>query len=175
MVSLAAVVSTQVNASQRAAFEHIVPIDLSSIFTGYGPLPAVTGTQDQVGEWDTVGQTRTVHLSDGSSAQEILTGYDYANSFAYTVSGFTGSLRFLTTSANGVWWFESEHVGTTNIKWQYVFNARSVFAVPILWFIANVLWRRYMNKALSLSKHQVEQSVTDAITAKKHEGNSNDA
>lgn len=65
MSALATTVSAEVNANQVSAFEHIVPIDLSSIFTGYGPLPAVTKTKNQIGGWDAVGQTRTVHLSDG--------------------------------------------------------------------------------------------------------------
>jgi hypothetical protein len=55
MTKLAADVSTEVDVDQITAFKHIVPIDLTSIFTGYGPLPAVTGTRNQVGGWDTVG------------------------------------------------------------------------------------------------------------------------
>ena len=160
MSSFSATVEATVRADQTAAFEHIVPIDLKSIFTGYGPLPAVTGTQNQVGAWDATGQTRTVHLSDGSSAQELLTKYEHSNYFSYTVSGFTGALRFLTTSANGEWWFSRAASGQTHIKWRYAFNARSVFAVPILWFIATVLWRNYMRKALRLSQIQVERNAT---------------
>jgi len=156
MAVLATIVSTEVDVDQIKAFEHIVPIDLSSIFTGYGPLPAVTGTTNQMGGWDAAGQTRTVHLSDGSMAQEELNEYKHPQYFSYTVSGFTGSLRFLTTSANGAWWFESRPTGKTLIKWRYAFKSRSVFAVPVLWFIAKVLWRGYMAKALTLLKEQVE-------------------
>jgi hypothetical protein len=64
MKAISATVEADVRANQAAAFEHIVPFDLTSIFAGYGPLPAVTGTQHQVGAWDTAGQTRTVRLSD---------------------------------------------------------------------------------------------------------------
>ena len=70
MSSLSATVEATVKADQATAFERIVPIDLASIFTGYGPLPAVTGIQNQMGAWDAAGQTRTVFLSDGSSSQE---------------------------------------------------------------------------------------------------------
>jgi Polyketide cyclase / dehydrase and lipid transport len=160
MPSLSAEVQVTANADQAAVFAHIVPIDLGSIFTGYGPLPAVTGTQDQVGAWDAVGQTRTVNLSDGSSAQELLTAYERPSYFSYTVSGFTGALRHFTSSAKGEWWFTTVGRGRTNIKWRYAFNPKSALAVPILWFIANVLWRNYMRKALQLSKLQVERSAT---------------
>jgi hypothetical protein len=155
VTSLSAAVSAEVAASQAEAFEHIVPIDLASIFTGYGPLPAVTRTRNQTGAWDAAGQTRTVDLSDGSSAQELLTRYEHPSYFSYTVSGFTGALRFLTTSAKGEWWFGRGASGKTSIRWHYAFNARSFFAVPLLWFIASVLWRGYMRKALSLAVQQI--------------------
>lgn len=54
------------------AFSHIVPIDLANIFTGFRPLPAVKGMRDQTGTWDAASQSRTVLLSDGSSAQRPL-------------------------------------------------------------------------------------------------------
>jgi len=159
MRSLSATVHTDVAVSQITAFDYNVPIDLTSIFTGYGPLPAVIGTKNQTGAWDGVGQTRTVLLSDGSSAQEILTNYERPNYFSYTVSGFTGMLRFLITTANGEWWFSSPSSDQTHIKWRYAFNARSALAVPVLWFITNVLWRNYMHKALRLFKAQVEHNT----------------
>lgn len=107
MSSFSATVETEVARQLDAVFKHIVPIELASIFTGYGPLPSVTGTLHQTGAWDAAGQTRTVTLSDGSSATEILTKYDAPNYFSYTVSGFTGALRFLATSADGEWWFDT--------------------------------------------------------------------
>jgi hypothetical protein len=160
MSLLSATVKTTVTANQADAFEHIVPIDLTSIFKGYGPLPSVKGTQDQVGDWDTAGQTRTVQLSDNSSVQELLTKYEHPHYFSYTVSNFTSLLRFLATSANGEWWFSVGTLGQTNIKWRYKFNARSVLTIPVLWLITNTLWRNYMYKALQLSKTQVEHNAT---------------
>ena len=169
MSLLSATVQTTVAANQADAFEHIVPIDLTTIFQGYGLLPSVTGIENQVGAWDAAGQTRTVKLSDNSSAQELLTKYEHPSYFSYTVSDFTSLLGFLTTSAHGEWWFSVGSSGQTNIKWRYAFNARSVLAVPILWLITNLLWRNYMNKALQRSKVLIEQNRngtaqgTDAI------------
>jgi hypothetical protein len=42
-----------------STFCFIAPIDLTTIFRGYGPLPAVVGTTDQTGAWDAAGQSRT--------------------------------------------------------------------------------------------------------------------
>jgi hypothetical protein len=70
MSLLSATVKTTVKANQADAFEYIVPIDLTSIFKGYGPLPSVTGTQNQVGAWDTAGSSRDTCkiVQDGSES-----------------------------------------------------------------------------------------------------------
>ncbi|AXQ27982.1 polyketide cyclase [Solimonas sp. K1W22B-7] len=155
MPSFSAIVETRIAAPRAAVFEAIVPIDLPSIFTGYGPLPAVTGTREQSGAWDGAGQTRVVMLSDGSEAGERMDRYRHPEYFAYTVSGFTGVLRWLVHSANGEWWFEPEGEGT-RVRWRYAFNARSwVVALPV-WFITRMLWRGYMGKALRLSREGIE-------------------
>lgn len=157
MRSTSAEVHTTIQASPDKAFGHIVPIDLASIFTGYGPLPAVSGTRDQTGAWDGAGQTRTVLLSDGSSAREALTAYQFPSHFAYTVSGFTGVLRFLAKEARGEWWFEREPATqATAIRWKYEFISRSPLLEPLVCFITQRLWKGYMRKALRLSKAQVE-------------------
>lgn len=70
------------------AFSHIVPIDLTNIFTGFQPLPAVKGMRNQTGTWDAASQSRTVLLSDGSSAQEALTAYRFPSHFAYRLEPF---------------------------------------------------------------------------------------
>lgn len=142
------------------AFEHIVPINLPLIFKGFGPLPAVSGTRDQTGNWDHAGQTRTVLLSDGSTAQEQLTAYEHPKRFAYTVSRFSGILRFLATEAHGEWWFErGAAADSTFVRWKYAFVARSRVAAPLVWLIAHTLWHCYMGKALALSKREVERAA----------------
>jgi hypothetical protein len=49
MRSFAATEQTDIAAPKEVVFAHIVPVDLRTIFTGYGPLPAVTATKDQTG------------------------------------------------------------------------------------------------------------------------------
>lgn len=156
--SISTTVNTEVNSQLETTFAYIVPIDLSSIFIGYGPLPAVVSSENQVGAWDEVGQTRTVHLSDGSQAKELLTGYEYPIYFSYTVHDFTGSLRFLAKSAHGEWWFETQpDTQKVKIKWRYEFQPKSKLSKPALWLINRFFWQGYMKQALELSKQQVEQ------------------
>ncbi len=147
---------TKVGVDQSTVFRINVPIDLESIFTGYGPLPAVIGTENQTGAWDGAGQCRTVLLSDGSSAQETLTKYEYPHYFSYRVSDFTGTLRLLAAAAEGEWWFRKIPADTTEIEWRYTFKSRSFWALPILWVITKVLWRGYMKKALGLLQVKLE-------------------
>jgi hypothetical protein len=157
MKSAAATVITMVEASREKTFLHIVPIDLTSIFTGYGPLPSVTQTLNQTGPWDAAGRTRNVVFSDGSSARETLTSYDYPKRFAYRITEFTGVLRLLASEARGEWWFENvPGRSATSVRWRYEFISRSAILKPLVSLFTRSLWRGYMAKALRLSKEQVE-------------------
>ncbi|WP_411880844.1 SRPBCC family protein [Polaromonas sp. YR568] len=160
MPSTAATVTTSIEAPAEKAFLHIVPIALASIFTGYGPLPSVTGTLDETGPWDAAGRSRTVVFSDGSSARETLVSYEYPSRFAYRITGFTGVLRFLASEAHGEWWFESvPGRSATSVRWRYEFISRSGILKPLVGLFTRTLWRGYMGKALRLARAQVEARV----------------
>jgi hypothetical protein len=157
MKSASTTVETTIEATREKTFLHIVPIDLTSIFTGYGPLPSVTGTLNATGPWDAEDQRRTVVFSDGSSAQEHLTSYEYPNCFAYRITGFTGVMRLLVSEARGEWWFEKVPGRTgTSVRWRYEFISRSAILRPLVSLFTRSLWRGYMSKALRLSKAQLE-------------------
>lgn len=155
MKTVSATATATIRASRQAVFDHIVPIDLTTIFRGYGPLPAVIGTKGQTGAWDGVGQTRTVVLSDGSTAREELTAYEPPRYFAYRVGGFTNALRLLSTGARGEWWFE-ETAGDTSVRWRYVFEPTSMVVLPFLAPIG-LIWQRYMQAALNAAKASAER------------------
>ncbi len=158
---ISSIVSTTVTVEIDEAFGHVVPIDLKSIFRGYGLLPAVISTQAQTGAWDAIGQTRTVHLSDGSHAKELLTQYQDPDYFAYVVSNFSGALGFLIASATGEWWFESynDRPDRTLICWKYTFIPKYWFAVPILWLVNKFLWFGYMRSVISNIKSQFDTKI----------------
>lgn len=157
MPTAASVVQTTINTPMKDAFGHIGPIDLTTIFTGYGPLPAVSGTRDQTGRWDTAGRSRTVLFSDGASARESLTGYEFPRRFAYHLDGFTGVLGLLASEAQGEWDFQQSPDGTaTTVVWRYEFVSRNRWLAPVLKLFVNSLWSGYMLRALSLTKDQVE-------------------
>jgi hypothetical protein len=158
--TISSLVSAEVCINVVDTFCHVVPIDLSSIFTGYGLLPAVIGIEAQTGNWDTIGQTRTVNLSDGRFAKELLTQYQKPDYFSYLVSDFSGILGLLITSAIGEWWFESSNLSpnSTLIRWRYTFIPKSLIAIPILWIVNEFLWTGYMRSVMSNVKLDLDRN-----------------
>lgn len=86
--------------SLEVAFDVMAPIDLSLIFTGWGPLPAITHVEEQSGPWDHVGVHRRPQFADGGSAMERMTHYLRPGYFAYEVTGFTNALRLVVEAAS---------------------------------------------------------------------------
>lgn len=147
---LRARVSTRVPVPPNVAFDHIALVDPSAIFTGYGPLPAVVGIDNQSGAWDAPGQSRRVQLSDGGSACERLTDFQRPRSFAYQADEFTGVLGRLSDQARGRWRFLPADGGTM-IDWRCEFHSRSALTRPLLWLVVRVFWQGYMNRVLDLA------------------------
>jgi len=135
----------------EVVFDTFMPIELTDIMTGYGPLPAVSAVENPTGPWDSVGTERTIRLADGSSMLEVLTDVQRPHGFSYTLSEMTSVLRFLVIRFHGSWHFEpvTASDGSTPIKatWRYSFDVRSRFTRPISWLILNLFWRPYMKRA----------------------------
>lgn len=154
-------ISGTVSASPETTFDVFAPIDLTMIFRGYGPLPAVIAVEGQTGGWDAPGQTRTIRLSDGSTMSEELTTVERPRHFAYRVIDLTGPFHLLVGGLRGAWWFESEEGDSmegarTRVRWRYAFEPRAMVTRPLAAFIVKVLWRRNMQRALSLARKRAE-------------------
>jgi hypothetical protein len=74
-------------------------VDLSLVFKGWGPFPAVRDVRNQTGAWDHAGVSRNPILSDGSMATEKLTEYMAGHSFAYEVTDLASVDFFVVTTA----------------------------------------------------------------------------
>jgi hypothetical protein len=140
------------------AFDALMPIDLSRIFRGYGPLPAVVATVDQTGEWDHVGVSRVVKLSDGNQVNERITALERPSYFAYRVGPFdSGPLRHLIVDAHGEWRFTERGPTSTAIRWTYTFRPRR-FAAPVVRLVVAPMWRAYAKRVLALALAEVPSS-----------------
>jgi len=146
--------------SPNRAFDSIVPIDLSLVFKGWGPFPAVRGVYNQTGTWDHAGASRNPDLSDGSTATERLTEYTAGHSFAYELTEFTNVLRQLVEGVRGEWTFTPDGDGTV-IRWTYEFKPLRGRRVLVRSGLAP-LWRRYMQASLETAARVAER---DAKTA----------
>jgi hypothetical protein len=132
------------HADPERAWDVIVPVELSKVFTGLKPLiPAVTGTRDQTGDWDAAGQTRKIDLADGTGTAERIDVADRPNVFQYTVGPFTGPLGRFVDRAEGEFKFTVMN-GGTHVRWTYVwFPARG--GAPLVWVFSK-LWGVYARR-----------------------------
>ncbi|MGU3497567.1 SRPBCC family protein [Mycobacterium sp. C31M] len=132
---------------QDELFARLVPMPLPDLFRRwYGPIPPIKDTRDQTGDWDAIGQSRTVLLTGGGSMHEELTSYDPPRSFGYTLSQVTGALAPLVDHVDGVWLFDPAGTGTT-VTWRWTIYPRSgvtALALPIF----GRLWKGYARRSL---------------------------
>ena len=86
------------------AYDVLIAAPLPTIFDrralAVSPIREVRG---QDGAWGTVGQSRTIVLSDGGTLRETLTSVDRPRHFAYTLDRVTGPLKLLAGTVDGVW------------------------------------------------------------------------
>ncbi|MEU0556723.1 hypothetical protein [Dactylosporangium sp. NPDC006015] len=149
MTTIGSTVTARVAAPRAALFDWFISIPLPRILLKYGPIPSVASTTGQTGPWDVVGNSRIVHLADGHTARESVTGYQRSSYFAYRVSDFDNFLGRLAADAVGRWWFADGPNGSTDITWTYTFNARNRLAAIALLPIVKIFWRGYMRQAVA--------------------------
>jgi hypothetical protein len=142
-------------------FTRIVAIDLTTVFTGHGVLPAVVEVTNGHREWTGTGAVRAVTFSDRGEVLERLTGYEPAARYAYEATNFTNVLRFLVSGARSEWSFRPDLKGGTVIEWDYTFHplpgrtgiVRALLAKP---------WKRYMEEILLRTVTQIEEGTVRA-------------
>ena len=131
---------------------------LPRILIGTRFLPRVVKTSGATGAWNLPNSKRIVHLANGATAQEMLTGYRNLEYFDYRVSDYTLAIKYFAEFATGQWWFTKLSDTSTHIKWTYTLKSYSVFANPLVWFFCNVFWRAYMVNGLQALKYQLEET-----------------
>jgi hypothetical protein len=106
--------------SVEHAFDTVLVAPLTDIFSRrYRLIAPIAEVSGQDGSWgDTVGQTRTIRLSDGATMLETLTLLDRPHRFGYTISNVTGMLKPLVAGAAGTWAFDPAGTGV-RITWAW--------------------------------------------------------
>ncbi len=161
MKPIHAEVEGPIEAELETVFDVLMPIDLRTILTGHGPLPAVVAVEEQTGDWSSIGESRIIRLADGSGMLETLTAVERPHRFAYALTAPTSALRFLVRSFRGAWSFEpiDDGRGGPRVRavWRYEFEPRSRLGWPLAWWIVKRLWRPYMAEALARATEQAER------------------
>lgn len=130
----------------QEAYDGTLPMPLPTLFRRwYGPIPPIREVHNQTGDWEVVGQTRTVILTGGSMREE-LTRVDPPHAFGYTLSDIRGPLSPLVSKVDGEWLFAPSGSGTT-VTWRWTIHPRSRVAAPAL-PVFGKLWRGYARRAL---------------------------
>ncbi|OBA88484.1 hypothetical protein A5662_25155 [Mycobacteriaceae bacterium 1482268.1] len=139
---------------QESVFRDMVPMPLPDLFRRwYGPIPPIKETRDQTGDWDAVGQSRTVVLVGGGSMDEQLTTFDAPRSFGYTLSDVKGPLAPLVDHIDGEWIFEPRGEGTA-VTWRWTIHPHSAFTAPLL-PVFGKLWKGYARQSLKELSRQL--------------------
>jgi hypothetical protein len=140
----------EVNVSVEHLFDVVVAEDvLPRVLPRWGPIPAVTGTRDLTGSWDTPGSERTVLLEDGNTARERVLSWERPQRFEYRVDRFTSPLGRLVDHAIGSWEFSGTECGSS-FRWTYSFEARGRLPAVLLKVFVRIAWAPYMRQCAEL-------------------------
>jgi len=165
MASVSATVTTVVNIPRERFFDWLIPgvfgDRLNEALTDAAGLPGISTTTETTGPWDVPGSKRLIHLTDNNTVREEVTDVDKPSFFAYRVWDFSHPIRFLAKGAGGQWWYTDEG-NATHVKWTYTFDARTIFAYPILWPFIKVFWRKYMENAIEGTRKLAEKELGES-------------
>ena len=138
------------------AFDVLLTAPRETVFSRrYGAFPPVREVRDQVGDWDTVGQTRILVMTESDLVRETLTAIDRPHGFDYLLDDIRGRLRPMVRRIEGRWSVEPEGEGS-RISWTWTLHPRR----PPARLTMNVLgsmWQGYADRALQ----QVEGILVD--------------
>ena len=113
----------------------------------FGAFPPVSGTRDQEGDWDTVGQSRTLVLgADDGSLRETLTALDRPHRFEYVLDEIHGTLRPFVSRVENVWTVVPDGAGS-RISWAWTMHPVAPPA-RLTMSVIGKMWQGYADRAL---------------------------
>jgi hypothetical protein len=164
MAEVATTVVSVIAAPRTPFYAWLVPgvfyDQLDTVLRDAAFMPGVSNTTGTTGPWDRPGSTRVVHLTDGTSCRETVTSATAPDYFAYKLTEFSNPIiRFLVKEARGQWWFTDSGTGL-QAKWTYTAETKNAFGVVLVAPVIKILWKRYMQAAMKVTKDRAEREVT---------------
>lgn len=129
-------------------YEAVLAMPLPEMFARrHLMLPPIGDVPDQPETWgERVGQTRTIHTTDGGRMHEELMEVDAPNAFGYRLSVLAGPMKALVGGVEGRWTFAPDSDGT-RVTWSWRLTPKSSATRPVVRLIA-AMWPGYAKKAL---------------------------
>jgi len=129
------------------AYDRLIAARLPEVFSRrYAAFPAVREVTDEPDEWGTVGHTRTIVLTDGSTLRETLTSVDRPTGYTYLLDDLQGTLRPWVRTVDGAWSVTPEGTGA-RIGWAWTLHPKAAPARLTLNVIGR-MWKGYADRAL---------------------------
>jgi hypothetical protein len=130
------------------AFDRLIAAPLPDVFARrFAAFPSVREVTDAPEVWGTVGQTRTIVLTDGSTLRETLTAVDRPHQYSYLLDDIHGALGPFVRTVDGVWSVTPEGTGA-RIGWAWTLHAKAPPARLTLNVIGR-MWKGYADRALA--------------------------
>ena len=143
-------VCRELNVDIERVFDVVVAEDvLPRVLHRWGPIPAVSGTRDLTGPWDTPGSERIVLLEDGNTVRERVLRWERPQRFEYRIDRFTSPLGRVVDHAIGVWEFTKADRGSS-FRWTYSFEGHGALPAVLLKVFVRIAWARYMRQCADL-------------------------
>jgi hypothetical protein len=156
---VSATASIEIQAPVDDVYDWFCALDISRVLNGYGPLPGVERTTDQVGLWTSPGETRRLEMSGNIRAQQEILIAERPSFFAYRVREFTHVLDLMAYGAEARWWFEPLGVDTMRLTWRYTFWPRSIIGKIGIYPVIKTIWHRYMVLTIGDMRDLAEQEI----------------
>lgn len=145
-------VSTIYECTLERAFKTPMLCDVTKIHTGYGIMPRVTNTTDDI-EWGKPGSSKKVHVAKSLSQKGGFASMDSVierkeNEFwIIQVDDFQswmlGFYKFI-----GEW--RTTQIADNKVKIDYIYylHSKGLILYPLCWIFGKTFWKTYMNRVL---------------------------
>ncbi len=130
------------------AYERLVAARLPEVFSRrYAAFPAVREVSDQSGDWGTVGETRTILLTDGGRLRQTIISADPPRGYTYVLDEIRGPLRPFVRTIEGAWSVTPEGTGA-RVGWAWTLHPKASPARLTMNVIGR-MWKGYADRALA--------------------------
>ncbi|MGI8459341.1 MAG: SRPBCC family protein [Propionibacteriaceae bacterium] len=137
-----------------SVFEAALSVPLPQLYRRrYGPMPPIVEVQDQLGAWETPGQTRVIVLADGGRMREELLSIDRPHRFRNRLTVLKGPFTSLVATVDESWSFRPVGTGT-DATWEWNLVAKSAVARLLVPLVGR-LWLGYAGVVLEQLSDEV--------------------